>query len=352
MSQQPDNIHHPSLSLLAVCAFVLALLSFVFSIITGLPAIILGALAIYRIRKNPEHSFGLGYAKAGIKLALIGSALTAILLALIVPYLGRARELAGHSSSCAANLRGIVISMQAYAHANNGHYPIGAPPSTAGKYSSMLNLSTGEKERSLASDFLFNRTMAGNIYTPLWMMVLNEQISTKSFLCHNDPFATDAAAELQNADGHYYASMQKPWQLSFSIAYPWYKNPQTTTIEPAPWWHNTNDPTIPVMCDMAPLNGTGSPRRDVASTQSAKEPPLLNMGFNHGGAGMNVTFADGHVEWTRTPRVGQNQDHIFTSGNTPGFPPRVSEIERITTTQPPYDTVMVPMREGKWGDIR
>lgn len=352
MSEQHDDNAEPSLSLLAVCAFVLAILSFIFSLITGLPAIILGAWAVYRIKRSPSLYFGLGYAKSGIMLGLLGSAITVVIIAVFMPYMGRARELAGHSSGCSANLKGLIASMQAYAQANDECFPVGAPPVDLNQYSSMLNMTTGEKNLSGAQDFLSNRVMAGNVYAPLWMMVLTQQVSPKSFLCQSDPFADAVAARVTDKDGRYYATFQTPGQLSFSMAYPWYRNPNSGKIESAPWWKNTNDPTLPVMCDIAPMNATGKPRRDVATTLPVERAPLPYMGFNHDGAGMNVLYADGHVEWTTTPVVGQNKDNIFTSGGMPGFPPRVGEIEMIHTTTAPFDTVVVPVRDGKSGEIR
>jgi len=77
-----------------------------------------------------------------------------------------------------------------------------------------------------------------------------------------------------------------------------------------------------------------------------------------------VAFGDCHVEWMRTPVIGQNGDNIWTSA-APGSPSGVSSTGipvdpsggNIPATHSnsdvaPFDIVMVPIRNVSNGDTR
>ena len=64
---------------------------------------------------------------------------------------------------------------------------------------------------------------------------------------------------------------------------------------------------IPPPADLEVLKGTTTQRR---SGNPKHWRPFNSR--NHGGDGQNVLFADGHVEFRRTPTVGIDHDNIYT----------------------------------------
>ena len=102
---------------------------------------------------------------------------------------------------------------------------------------------------------------------------------------------------------------------------------------------------------MPPLNGTGTPARNVTPGALPANPHLWNSP-NHQNEGQNVAFADGHVEFHRRPDI----DNIFSVSGTKatsefgGTQPTTSPIN-IQTPAPPYDVVLVPARNLNTGDI-
>lgn len=357
----PQDQTPPHISLLAILALVLALLSFVFSILAGIPAIFLGSIARSRIENNPDRLAGTGYAKWAVNLAFVGSIIT-MGLYLLFPYHHACGESANRSA-CAANIKGLVVSMQVYANENDNVLPIGAPPKKIFTYSIEFSANTAKTNPHDAVEFMQSPTLAGQVLSPFWIMVLTQQVSPKSFICQEDPFSKGyPVASAKNDRGEYFAMFQKANQISYAIAYPWALDPQTKAIGPAAYWRLNSDENLPLMSDMPPLNGTGKPRRNVEITEvPGNSLPRPYFGFNHAkriGDGANFGFADGHVEWRRTPAIGQNNDNAYTSGGIPGDPsradkaPTAGRIEPIITTQPPFDTVMVPMRDGNTGELK
>ena len=260
---------------------------------------------------------------------LVVVAIIALLIAILLPSLGRAREQANRST-CAANLRGISQSMAVYASENNDAYP-----TTIGKASTAYDATTWGASGSTTAE----TTLTANIYTGgttgspaqcLWVLVLKNQVSAKSLLCKSDPVAESQAAS-QMTGSNYFTNIQKAGQLSYSIAFPW----QTTAIGAAAYWRNNTDASQALISDIA-LSGS--------DTTAGKAPVDYNSP-NHGGDGQNVGFGDGHAEWAKTPEVGKSGENIFLLNANPAFKGKstvaAGGIGGATTAE---DIVMVPVR--------
>jgi len=231
---------------------------------------------------------------------VVGCGSLLVLFSIALMFVSRARELAGMGSPCAANVKGIAASMLIYASENHGALPLGRAPETPNDYSVNLGFTIETQDSQKALEAMQSPPLAGDITSPFWILVLSQQVSPKSFLCKSDPSAALSAARVKNSAGYFYAGFQNSGQLSYSLAYPWTKNPDNGQIEPAPWWRQNENPSQPIISDMTPLSGTGHPAQDGIhfGYRIQRNSYPLNP-FNHHGQGMNVGFADGHSEWVR-----------------------------------------------------
>lgn len=113
----------PATSTLAVWSLVLGVLSFCGACITGVPAIILGILALAKMNKPPAALKGQGLAIAGLVTGAVGTLFgTAILAGLLLPAIAQTRAKA-REVVCLNNVKQIMLASHQYADANNGTLP-------------------------------------------------------------------------------------------------------------------------------------------------------------------------------------------------------------------------------------
>jgi Protein of unknown function (DUF1559)/Domain of unknown function (DUF4190) len=110
----PPPYNLPQTSGMAITSFVLGISSFLCWLATGLPAIILGIVALNKINRSNGRLTGSGFAIAGI----VSGAITAlvsipILIALLLPAVQAAREAARRSQSM-NNMRQISLGLMNY----------------------------------------------------------------------------------------------------------------------------------------------------------------------------------------------------------------------------------------------
>ena len=338
-----------------------------------------------------ESRFSHGFADAGM-LAVCLTTLTFLALAVI----SRPHELANRAV-CSANVRGIIQSMVIYAQTNGNIFPLVMPPLKGHYENSPGNPRHGMGAPARVMRALYapqgkpksgkvgaNQPLAffkrgsrglheGSPLACLWVMVLENQITPKSFICPSDPIANQPSDQyVQNGNalptcysnfGYIGGKFGKPGQgESYSIAFPWAGD------NPAPWWNANDGSDVAVVSDMAPAldkNEKGKMqwayRDPTQPLNRVAQKSIFNSG-NHGGAGQNVGFGDDHVSFEVSPYVGQNQDNIFTfasphkrhpllgGGKVPAIGKSV-KCPTVPAATPPYDIVMVPVRNvatGAW----
>jgi len=116
---------------LAITSLVLTILVPFTFLLTTLPAIIFGIVALVKIEKSGGRLKGKGLAIAGIAAPAILLPVCLMLLAIMMPALGKARGVA-QRIVCETNLKGISNAMEVYAFDNDGKYP------TASKWCDLL----------------------------------------------------------------------------------------------------------------------------------------------------------------------------------------------------------------------
>jgi len=308
---------------------------------------------------------------------LVVVAIIALLIAILLPSLGKARELANRSY-CAANLRGIIQSMVVYSAENSDQYPTVTPPGTANAYllagnnaSAGNNLGTNTSaDKAIDSYYTTPLLDPGSVTANLWILVLRNATSAKQFICKSDPVPTNvsqiqsSANYFINFNGGTGGTSTAEYGYSYSTAYPWAPATGSPLVQSAgAWWRNTTDSSLPIMSDIAPMNGSGT--NPVADTKGVSSNGVPSSGAkawnsaNHQRDGQNVGFADAHTEFTRRADVGQSNDNIFTfwpaatytsynigsvvPGNgTLGNSPLAGSV--------PFDIVMVPVANVSTGE--
>ncbi len=299
-------------------------------------------------------------------------ALFVLSLAIIIPGVRIARWKMARPI-CSANIRSIIQDMYVYGTENQAGFPAVPPPVVAGVFPNgpenfAIKLQS-PSDRAVIHRLFTRRAAAGSPLACLWLLVLEKYVKRKSFLCPGDPFA--AAPSLLYARHGHYACFGVPVAgggvsldgvgESYSIAYPYCGRML------AGWWNikNSDASTIPLASDMAPLQdptAKGTFRRDCTVPLDTTSRQFLYNTGNHDGWGQNVGFCDDHVTWETNPYVGQKHDNIFTWASTAvpatrggGETVRVSNGTAAGPRQlpykPPYDTVMVPVRNvhtGAW----
>ncbi|HUO08811.1 MAG TPA: prepilin-type N-terminal cleavage/methylation domain-containing protein [Phycisphaerae bacterium] len=282
---------------------------------------------------------------------LVVVSIIALLISILLPSLGKAKELANRAY-CAANQRGITQSLVVYAY-DYDTFPVTNPPGAANGYVGVA--ATGTPEGTTRADpslAVLPSQMPGNPAACLWMLNLQNRAQPKIFLCKSDRYIITPAQMLDQTTSNYYLNFQGPTQISYSITYPW----QGTSAVTQAWRGRDSSSNTPLMSDIAPLKETGIKEPDDAKGTTAK---LLNTA-SHEGAGQNVAYADGHVEWARDPYVGANNDNIFSVQNNPSggaFQPGIAitspgNLPNAPSVAGDYpDTVMVPARRTSDGTI-
>ncbi len=251
-----------------------------------------------------------------------------------------------YRSQCAANITGILKACVVYSQDNADAFP--TTTNAASGYNVYFGTASTDAN-SVPAAVAAMQTQpdaAGNPASYLWILAVQGSISPKSLLCPQDPNVARYASPVQAAapPNNFYLAANAPNQLSYSIATPWVTDPATGATVPSGVWRNHGDVSIPMMSDMAPMQGTGSPRRSFAA---APTDPHTVSPANHKGEGMEVGFGDCHVEWCRTPAVGPAADNIFTIAPATGGPwggTQPTGKTPITPAAPLKDIYMIPVR--------
>lgn len=107
---------------MALTSFICALLAPLTCMISGVVGLILGIVALVKINKNKDRLKGNGFAITGIALSAMWIFILPLLMAILMPALGRARQCAMQEVS-KVNLQSLSIAVMVYANENDDQFP-------------------------------------------------------------------------------------------------------------------------------------------------------------------------------------------------------------------------------------
>jgi len=271
-------------------------------------------------------------------LVVIG--IIALLISILLPSLNRARETANRVK-CGSNLRQIGQAILLYSNENKGAYPRTNYPANVNTNSYHTDGSNG----STVVDPFKTTPWSGYQNDPLMAMFLlirTQDITAEVFVCpssndEKDTYGTGAGANAQNK-----ASFSNKKNFSYSISQPY---PNSAGVNSGYRWNSTLGAEFAVAGDVNPGDENGYLVSAVNENSSAKDMQKANSP-NHQGAGENVLYGDGHVEFQQNPFCGTKRDCIYTvAGGNATTPTTTSNVSPAGGNAQPLwsgDSVLIP----------
>jgi len=234
-------------------------------------------------------------------LVVIG--IVVILIGILVPYVMKKRE-DDRRARCAENLRMIMAALRTYAAGNHGDFPRVTydPARNPDGYVAF----TG----AASSDPFVHETQVrpNDVTASLWLLVRGRMLKPPQFVCPSTSDTPDPTSD-PSEWGHR-SNFAGPGHLSYSYASPFSSAPA----------YKLNDYLPADFALVADKNPGVSPDGSDVSAPAYDAPPFQIAranSTNHGRAGQNVLYTDGHVSFQSTPYCGVGhegvRDNIYTA---------------------------------------
>jgi prepilin-type N-terminal cleavage/methylation domain-containing protein/prepilin-type processing-associated H-X9-DG protein len=251
-------------------------------------------------------------------LVVIG--IIALLISILLPSLNRARETANRVK-CASNMRQVGQAILLYANDNKGAYP-----RTIGSLTTGVGPTWGTGATS-SDPFVSTTAVSTNdVSAALFLLLRAGDITSEVFTCPSSNAqkwyyggGTNTAQNWANWNG----STGLLTNMSYSYEDPY---PTSSAVSNGFKLNTSISAEYAVASDLNPgqagsvyVSGTTGQVDTITTGSSAKQMMSANS-TNHAGAGQNVLFGDGHVEFDQNPFVGVQRDNIFTCYSTSGAP--------------------------------
>lgn len=234
---------------------------------------------------------------------LVVIAIAVILFSIFVPYVAKMRE-NENRARCAENLRQILAGLQNYARVNHNLYPsvVYDPAHNPNGYTAFTGANAPDP---FARD---SAVRPNDVTASLWLLVRGGLAQPGMFIC---PSSSDTPDVSNPAVWRQRSNFTSGQHLSYSYASPF----------SAALGYRLNDYLPADFALMADKNPGVSPRTGSDVTAPAWSGPPLELARansnNHGRAGQNVLYADGHVAFQNTAYCGvgnqAQRDNIYTA---------------------------------------
>ena len=244
---------------------------------------------------------------------LVLLAILVILLSIFVPFLLRAGE-TDRRVRCTDNLRVIQQALKAYATANGNNLPrVTYEPSR--NPTGYVAYTGADSPDPFARG---SNVRANDVTASLWLLVRAGLVPPGRFVCPS----TDAKPDPMEQRGRVVTPQERSnftgaTHLSYSY---------TSPFSAAPGYRLNTDLLkfdFAVLGDKNPGTGGGDAVTGPAYDAGAFAIAKANSN-NHGSAGQNVLYADGHVQFQPTPYAGVGEgavrDNIYTAASTAPLP--------------------------------
>lgn len=234
-----------------------------------------------------------------------------ILLSIFVPYGLHLREMS-RRTDCAENLRQIFGALQTYAHDNSSMFPR-TKCDSASAWAGYQAFTGSESPDPFAAD---STVKANDVTASYWLLYRIGYLTKSSyFVCNGDDASPDRYANEKARSN--FASANN---LSYSFATPFSSNSD---------YKLTSDlPSAFVLA--ADINPEGE---DAARLQKSE----MNSN-SHRGAGQNVLYAYGAVEFKSSPKVALAGDNIYTLRPRSTTAPTTIPSSQPAVDLAPWDT--------------
>lgn len=262
---------------------------------------------------------------------LVVIAIIAMLLAILMPALGKARQLA-YRLMCGTNQSGIGKAMLIYSNDYDEEFPI------AGKTNAPWYDSSGGAAVTSFNwddpDFVFQSTTQMTVSSSLYLLIKYADVSAAQFTCQagdEKKFEIDTTdAGLPNGTNDTDLEITECWDfgdepwlfLSYSYQLPYGDNPISAAspaglaliADRSPWFDDENVSSglfdQPADNDDAALS-SGFIGLDPQYFDDSQKMKYGNSAA-HQQDGQNVLYGDGHVTFEKTTNVGIEEDNIYT----------------------------------------
>jgi len=263
---------------------------------------------------------------------LVVIAIIALLMGILMPALGRVREMA-NQLVCGTNCRGLTTAMMIYAQDYDEELPqagLSHDSSGAALAAPEWGIDPGVNYDAADVFAAYGDTdSAPTISASLFLLVKYADVGAKSFICKSadekkfEPGGGLDIIECWDFGGDIIGNMPTDF-VSYSYA-PGYSQGLTAAIVAG----LSSASSMPILADRSPYFDStltvGAPPAgsensyayyyDWAGTATTKEENQVSNSANHNRDGQNVAYSDNHVSFEKKPTVGQEEDEIYTIGD-------------------------------------